>query len=269
MKKLSKKTKIISGVVIALLLIIGGVILISSRKPEKEEIIQPPSTRTKKQTNLIPKEDRPYVTLQPLSGRNKLEFVIHDLKKDAKEVELTLEYDRNEGVLDAVLYTYALDSIPLTEEAFLGSKSAGGHITYHDDVIGGTMYLDFTDDDYSLEVPWRYIDTQTSYDMLSTSDGKFQLVLDEPIRQSKVIIMESPGLPENIKKDILAGPYFVSTVGDLPDTTAEVKIRLSEESETATIMGWDGEEWVEYDTTLDGKTASANEALYQTYIVVK
>ncbi|MFC1654046.1 hypothetical protein ACFL1M_04330, partial [Patescibacteria group bacterium] len=180
-----------------------------------------------------------------------------------------LEYDRNEGVLDAVLYTFDIDETPFVQEAFLGSKSAGGHTTYHDDVIGGTMTLDFADEDYALEVPWRYIDTQTNYDQLSTSDGRFQAALEDPIRRNKVIIMETSGLPGKVSGDVLAGPYFIGTVGNLPDTTAEISIRASEESETATIMGWDGEEWIEYESTVDGKTVSASGDLVSTYIVTK
>lgn len=252
-------------------LIVFGIIafIIFGKGGKKDDVVQPPTGRTKKPVNLIPQKDRPFVTLQPQVGRNKLEFVIHDLKKDSKEVEVTLEYDRNKGVLDAVLYTFAIDSTPFVEEVFLGSKSAGGSITYHDDVIGGTVYLDFFDNNYTLEVPWRYIDTETSYELLSTTDARFQLSLEDPIKKSKVVIMESPGLPENVKADVLAGPYFISTVGDLPETTAEIKIRLTEEVESATIMGWDESEWVEYDTTLDGKTAMAEGDLLSTYIVTK
>jgi hypothetical protein len=252
-------------------LVVFGIIafIIFSRSGNKAEVIEPPTGKPKKPVNIISQSDRPFVTLQPLSGRNKLEFIIHDLKKDAKEVEVTLEYDRNKGVLDAVLYTFTLDKTPFEEEIFLGSKSAGGSVTYHDDVIGGALYLDFSDNDYTLEVPWRYIDTESSYSLLSTTDARFQLSLEDPIKQSKVIIMESPGLPENVKGEVLAGPYYVSTVGNLPQTSTEIKIRLLDEVESATIMGWDGGKWVEYDTTLDGKTAMAEGDLLSTYIVVK
>ena len=269
MKKLlkNKKNLIFLGVGLVVLGIIA--FMLFGRGSKKEDVTKPPTGRAKKPVNLIPQSDRPFVTLQPEVSRNKLEFVIHDLKKDAKEVEVTLEYDRNKGVLDAVLYTFAIDSTPFVEEIFLGSKSAGGSITYHDDVIGGTVYLDFMDNDYTLEVPWRYIDTESSYELLSTSDARFQLSLEDPIKKSKVVIMESPGLPENVKSDVLAGPYFVSTVGDLPDTTTEIKIRLLEEVESATIMGWDGTEWVEYDTTMEGKTTMAEGNLLSTYIVTK
>jgi hypothetical protein len=244
-----------------------GVVLVSRSKPEEES---PRAVKPQLPVNLIDLKDRPYVTLQPLIGRNLLKIVVHDLKKEADSVELVLEYDRNEGVLDAVLYEYLLTKLPYEDEIFLGSKSAGGHTTYHDDVIGGKMRLNFEGkEDYALEVPWRYDDSETSYQQLSTSDARFQLTLEDPIRQSKIIVMESPGLPDDVDREVLAGPYFVSTVGDLPETKAEVKIRLNEENAEAVIVGWDGEEWVEYETVVDGKNLGASGDLMSTYIVVK
>lgn len=265
MTTMNKKLLIIG--VILLVLLAGGIAWFLSRSSSA------PTPKAKKkptpQINLIPLKDRPYITLQPLSGRNQLEFTIHTLPKKAKTAELTLEYDRNKGVLDAVLYQFTLSKVPFVSQAFLGSKSAGGHTTYHEDVIGGNVTLVFEDDDYALEVPWRYDDTQTEYKQLSTTDGKFQLELANPVTQPKVIVMETSGLPADVKGEVIAGPYFVSTVGTLPTTTATIHIRLNETVEKATIVGWDGTNWVEYKTSLEGKTASATGPLVSTYVVIK
>ena len=262
-----RKPKILAIAIGLVLIAVGGVV-IATRKPNAE-IVAPPSKKPKKAVNLIPMDERPYVTLKPLSGRNLLEVKIYELPKEAKSVEVSLEYDRNKGVQDAVLNSFNLTAFPLVEEMFLGSKSAGGHTTYHEDVIGGTMTLDFTDDDYALAVPWRYVDTQKSYDKLSTTDGKFQAALDKPIKDNKVLIMQSPGVPGKVKGSVNSGVYYIGSVGDLPDTTAEIKIRLDEESANATIMGWDGTDWIQYNTSVDGKTASAKGNLVSTYVVVK
>lgn len=95
---------------------------------------------------------------------------------------MVLEYDRNKGVMDAVLKETPLTSDLQKEEIFLGSKSAGGHITYHEDVIGGTYTLNFENEDYALEESWRYSDAEKSYLEFSTSDGFFQVKLDKPYR---------------------------------------------------------------------------------------
>ena len=265
MKRALKNKKLLAGIGVVLVLILGGWWWFG----RGGEVETPRAERPKQPVNVIPIEERPYVTLQPLVGRNLLEVTIHTLPKEAETVELILEYDRNKGVMDAVLYTYLLTSIPYTDEAFLGSKSAGGHTTYHDDVIGGMIVMNFEDSDYALEFPWRYIDSEDSYEQLSTTDGRFQLVLEKPILKSKVIVMETSGLPSEVEGEFIAGPYFVSTVGDLPDTTASIQIRILEDSDSVTILGWDGEEWVEYETSVDGKTVTAEGPLLSTFVVVK
>jgi hypothetical protein len=221
--------------------------------------------------NQIPVSERPYVTLQPLTARNELQIVIHDVKKEASLAEVVLEYDRNKGVLDSVLKQFILKDFPFTEKLFLGSKSAGGHVTYHDDVIGGKLTLTFEHDKerYALEVPWRYNDTQRSTTELSTSDGKFQVVLQKPWTTPKWLVMQSPGLPKPVEQELLAGPYLFRGVGPLPTGTAQVKIRLNDEPETFTVWGYDGSAWTKIEAEIEGKTVSFTSVSYQAYIVTR
>lgn len=220
--------------------------------------------------NQIDVSKRPYVTLEPLPGRNELELTIHNLPVAADTVEVTLEYDRNKGVLDAVLKQFSLATIPLTEEIFLGSKSAGGHTTYHDDVIGGFMTLKFNGQEpYTLKVPWRYADTEKSYKELSTADGFFQAVLTDPITQPKIIVMQSPGAPDGLNSKVIAGPYLIRTVGVLPQTDAMVTIRMPEDNPEATLYAYDGEEWQKLSATLTGKTVTYTGPLNSVYVVTE
>lgn len=262
-----KKTYI--PIIILVIAAVGAGIFFLSRASKTNSNPQAgPATPPPKPVNLIPVSERPYVTLAPLTSRNDLQIVIHDLKKAAGEVEVTLEYDRNKGVLDAVLRHFRLDKLPYTDTIFMGSKSAGGHITYHDDVIGGKLLLEFEgENEYALEVPWRYDDTQKQYDKLSTTDGKFQVSLATPIKQSKILVMQSPGLPGKIEGELLAGPYLFRSVGQLPKLEATVAIRLAEENQAAVIMGWDGAKWTELKTTIEGKTATTTDTVKEAYIV--
>jgi len=100
--------------------------------------------------------------------------------------------------------------------------------------------------------------------------GSLNLLISSAVtKDSKVLIMQSPGVPGKVKGSVNSGVYYIGSVGDLPDTTAEIKIRLDEESANATIMGWDGTDWIQYNTSVDGKTASAKGNLVSTYVVVK
>jgi len=262
---------IIIVLVVAIIAAVGFFMVKNQAKTPVPNAGKPQPKPTMAPVNLIDVKERPYVTLQPLTSRNDLAFTIHHLPKKADSVEVTLEYDRNQGVLDAVLKQFPLQNIPLTETIFLGSKSAGGHITYHDDVIGGTMTLQFMGggEGYALKVPWRYADTQKEYSDLSTSDGFFQATLNPPIKQPKVIIMQSPGAPEGLKGDLISGPYLISTFGTLPPTTATLKIRLSEQVESAKLKAYSQGKWQDLESTLDGKTLSATTPLVECFVVVK
>jgi hypothetical protein len=156
-----------------------------------------------------------------------------------------LEYDRNKGVEDAVLKSFSLSTVPSINKIFLGSKSAGGHTTYHDDVIGGDLTMTFSgeEEDYSLRVPWRYDDTQQRYSQIATRDRYFELVLDEPYRTPKILVMQSPGLPAPVDGQVLAGPYLVRGVGILPNLTGQLTMRLPQAEPEAKLVIFNGQTW--------------------------
>ena len=152
----------------------------------------------------------------------------------------------------------------------MGSKSAGGHITYHDDVVGGKLTLKFTGGErYALEVPWLYNDSQKEFSQISTQDAKFQAVFVKPLNSPKIVVMQSPGLPKEIEGTVIAGPYLIRTVGDLPDTQANLTIRLSEEASEAKLFGWDGAAWQSLEAKVEGKTLTAASDMYLAWVVVK
>ena len=267
LSKIPKKF-ILPGVILLAVVLLIGIFASSNNNGDSNPEITP--TPKPEPVNVIPIKERPYITLKPMISRNVLEFTIHNLPKKADNVEVTLEYDRNEGVLDAILREFKIEKVPLTHDLFMGSKSAGGHVTYHDDVIGGTLHLEFEGDDpYALEVPWRYDDTLPKYSELSTADGKFQVELDEAFRTKKIVVMQSPGIPVPIKGDILAGPYLFRGENLLPTTQASIKMRLSEENPQATLFGFNGEEWIQIKSQVEGKTISAEADIFDAYIVVE
>jgi hypothetical protein len=268
MRSPSKRTITIALIILVILIGVGGVVL-ARRSNNDTQVVRRP-TPPPEPVNIIAVSERPYVSLQPLTSRNNLELIIHDLKLPADSLEVTLEYDRNKGVLDAVFKQLSLAKIPFIDTLFLGSKSAGGHTTYHDDVVGGKLLLKFTGDNrYALEVPWRYDDTQRQYAEFSTADGYFQIVFATPIRQAKMLAMQSPGLPENLEGEVIAGPYLLSTVGPLPAISADVTLRLTRQSDSVELYGWDGDEWQSIeDFTLEDRTLSATSPLYQVFVAI-
>lgn len=265
---MKQKPMLIVGIVALVLVALIGVVWARSRNNKPTEQAQQPK-KVQAPVNLIAIEERPYVEIIPLADRNKLQLVIHERKKAAESVEVVLEYDRNEGVMDAVLKEFPLTSEIQKEEIFLGSKSAGGHITYHDDVIGGTYTLNFEDEDYALKESWRYSDSETAYSEFSTSDGFFQVKLNKPYQTGKIVVMKSPGYPGDLDGELIAGPYLFRGVGAFPQATADITIRTSEESATAKLMGWDGAEWQEIEAEIAGRSITAQTTTYQVFVVLK
>ena len=270
---MKNKRIIIPAVVVIAVLILSTVAFATFKKGGSKagpgSATPAPTPRAK--VNIIDIKDRPYVTLQPLQERNILQLSIQNVPKKANNVEILLEYDRNKGVLDAVLKSFVLDKIPYVDKLFLGSKSSGGATTYHEDVIGGNITLTFTGEKetYALQVPWRYDDTQPHYTQIATSDLKFQLLLDEPFRTPKVLVMQSPGLPAQIDGKVIAGPYLVRGVGPLPAITAKLTIHLDNVSDKAKLFGFNGQKWQQLDATLDARTLSASVPFVETYVVVE
>lgn len=265
---MKKKPMMIMGIVALVVIGLGGFAWMRSRGNKPVEHVQQPK-KVQAPVNLIAIKERPYIELIPLAERNKLQLVIHERKKAAETVEVVLEYDRNKGVMDAVLKEFTLTSPVQKEEIFLGSKSAGGHTTYHDDVIGGTYTLNFEDEDYALKEPWRYSDTEKSYAEFSTSDGFFQVKLDKPYQTSKIVVMKSPGYPGELEGEVIAGPYLFRGVNALSEATLDLTIRASEESPSAVLMGWDGTEWQEIEANISGRSVTAETKAYQVFVVQK
>jgi hypothetical protein len=266
MKNISKKQKIVLALsLIVGLVMVAGLIIVRARQaaPVEDVVAPPPLPEI---VNTIPVSDRPYVEMQPLASRNDLQITIHEPKIAADSVEIALEYDRNEGIMDALLRTFQLSQLPVKEKLFLGSRSAGGHVTYHDDVIGGSLRMEFKGSEpYILEIPWRYDDKASQYSQLSTADGRFQVELARPIRSAKVVVMLSPGLPAPLEGEVIAGPYLFRGVGALPQTEVTIRIRLIETPSEVTLYGWTGEIWEKIEAELNGRTLTAETIVYQAY----
>lgn len=262
-----KKPAVIIGVVVLVLaLIIGGVIYAKGGKKQAEETkkIAPIAEKV----NEIPVAERPYVELAPTAAGREIILTIHEVRKPAQEVEYELEYQSG-TLLQAAFGKLPLNSFPITKQTLLGSRSAGGKTTYHEDVTGGTLLLRFMDPDkYVLKNDWAFIENKTKEPMVGSRDGKFQLESPAFSKVTHTIILQTPGLPENPEQKVVSLGYGVAP---LTPVTGKVKVslRLSEDVPAATILGWDGSAWKTLKTTVADKVAHAEDVLYQAYVAVE
>jgi len=266
-----KKPQVLAVIGLLIAVAIGGAVFAFSRSSAPAEEItneKPAKRKITEPVNQIDVSERPYVEIVPLADGRNLDLVVHAVKKDASSVEYELEYQAG-TLLQGAFGLIELQSFPSTTRLLLGSCSAGGACTYHEDVQGGTLVLRFEGPEtYALKQEWRYFDnygnTQSEF---ASKDAKFQVESTALGKQRFVIIYNSPGYPEGLEGTVVSDPYTISSSSTLSGT-AELTMRATEEGDL-TIMGYDGTDWQSFETTTDGKTATATVDLMKLYVVTK
>lgn len=256
-------------VVISLILLGGGLLLLrsSGANPAQE------TESKKKKTVLEPKNIidvamRPYVKLSPVSGGHHLNLEIIEVKKDATEVEYELEYQSG-TLLQGFQEVLQLDSLPASTQKLLGSQSAGGAITYHEDIKGGSLQLRFIGpENYVLKQDWKYFENTDKGSDFSSKDAKFQIESEDLAINRLLLIYNTPGVPTGLEKELASDSYSITSSTKI-DGVGTVRIRANDEGELM-MMGYDGSKWVELASTVEGKVVTAkNVALMELYTVVK
>lgn len=264
----NKKLMIVLGVV--LLFVVVGAVIALSRGNKGQEAQQDPALKKRKisePVNVIDISQRPYIIIKPNSDGRNLTIEVDSIKKDASEMEYELEY-KSGTLQQGVFGTLSLTTLPASTKQLMGSCSAGGSCTYHEDVTGGSLVTRFIGpENYALKTEWRYIENETKDTQIGSTDAKFQLTSDKLSGVQIAIIGDASGLPGELEGNLVSAPYYLATI---PNVTgkAELTMRANEEGDLK-IMGWDGSEWVEFEGEVDGKTITAQVDLLQAYVVVK
>jgi hypothetical protein len=264
-KKINKKVISIVGV---LLLIVGVGAFVKTRS-KTEEVAEKPKLKKTKITeplNIIEVSERPYIVISPNSDGRNITIAVESVKKDALAVDYELEYQSG-SLLQGVFGSMELVKLPTSTKQLLGSCSAGGACTYHTDVTGGHLTTRFNGEEkYALKSEWKYIENTESEDALSSRDAKFQISSEKLEGVKLAVVFNTPGYPEKLSKTLVSDVYSLQTVPAVTGT-ATLTMRAKEEGELM-IMGWNGEEWTEFEGKVDGKSITAEVELMELYVVV-
>ena len=252
-----------------LLVIIGGFFMLT--KNNKAENPQEDKTLKKRKisepVNVIDVSERPYIVIKPNSDGRNLTIVVDAVKKEATEVEYTLDYKSDQGQ-QGVFGVIKLATLPATTTQLMGSCSAGGACTYHENVTSGNLETQFAGpENFALKTEWRYIKNKDKSTQIGSTDAKFQMSGADISKITLATIGDASGLPEDVKGTIVSAPYYLVTVPALTGSV-ELTMRANQEGELK-IMGWDGKVWKEFTGTVDGKSVTAQVDLLQAYVVVK
>ena len=263
-----KLIPVIIGVVV--LLLVGGALAAKTFLGKNQETEEAPQVKKKVTlpVNVISLSERPLVSIEPQTDGRNIVIGVSEVRKQATEAEYELEYQAG-SLLQGAANVFSLDDVPTTQKILLGSCSAGGACTYHEDVKGGTILMTFTggSDPYALKSDWKYIDNKAKESEISSRDAKFQLTSEDITTNRFMIVFNAFGVPDGLTGTPVSSPYSLTSSSELSGE-GELVIRANEDGGT-TIMGWDGSSWQEFATTVDGKTLTATVELLPLYIAVK
>lgn len=264
---MNKKLVIIAAVVVVVLGLLGaGLYYVFGSNTEATQEETKNKKRVTEPENIIPVAERPVIYLVPKADGHNIDIVIQAVKKAATDAEYTLEYQTG-TLVQAQENVIALAQLPVTETVFLGSCSAGGKCSFHEDVTGGVLRVRFAgDQSYVLKQDWKYIDNTAKETAVSSKDAFFQVESDSLASQRYIIVYNNPGYPDGLEGTPVSDPYVIQGSATLTGT-ANLTLRASQEG-TLSIMGWDGSEWHEFSGTVEGKSITAEVELMPLYIVV-
>lgn len=257
------------GLLIAIGITYGVVKLFD--KEETPVVEEPVKKRIRPETNAIPVSERPVIFVIPASDGNNLELIIDHLNKPALEVEYDIDWQAGTTV-QGEKNILELSSLPIRKKVFMGSCSAGGACTYHQDIKGGNIVSFFFggQEDYVVKNNWRYFDNSAKEDTVSSRDAKFSVTSDGLKNTRYLIVTNSPGHPADIPGELISDVYVLQSSspirGDL-----NVSIRANEEG-GGKIVAWNGSKWLTLDTTPDAddtKTLTATTADGWLFAVVR
>lgn len=251
------------------LVLIGSVVFFVNKN---KKVAAPVVTNTKKKVqspvNVIAVSERPYLRLEPSADGRYITITVAEVKKTASQLDYEMEYQTG-SMLQGFGGLIKLDKLPVSDKKLFGSQSAGGAITYHEDIKGGNFLAQFTGgENYAVKSAWRYFENSIKASEFSSQDTKFVISNQELNKYSYIVIYNSPGYPEGLKGDLLSDLYVVSAEKSLRTISSnfDVSIRASEEGQ---MMGYDGAKWQKMDSTYSEGLVKASGAAMDVYAVVK
>lgn len=250
------KNKKVIITLLVLVLAIGGFFIIRARRPADAPVEE--IEKASLPINDIPVEERPYITLSPDGpGRNLTLMIDRATVLETYEYELVYDAgDKQEGAFGRI--DLAKEDQPVEKSLLLGSKSAGGAVTYHEDVSGGSLTLTY--DKVKLKESFNFLRFDSAESDYPSIDGRLTVTLSSTAlpKNAVIVIMKTFGLPAPVEGTLRAGPYGVFT-NTPPKGDVSLAITLSAGDYTdPTIIEWDGEEWVELETILEDDVVSAD-----------
>jgi len=265
------------GVIVAVLVILGVGGLIAKKTfltPKEETPVPTPTKKVLEPVNMIELRERPFISLKPKTDGHNLYIDIASLPKPATSVEYELEYQTG-SMLQGAFGEIELTDLPIEEEVFLGSCSAGGACTFHEDIKGGSILTRFKgDQNYALKSDFRWWEARRDDNQFASRDAKFQLTSDDLAKNAYVIIFNGAGLPDvdKLKGEIASDIYVIGASNHLKGKADSIKLRAKTNDATHIAYWIEGEGWEYLQANIgesEKELVAENVPLAQVYLAVK
>lgn len=254
-------------VVLVIIAALGGLWFYKNRRvdPVPEVVVEPELP-----VNMIPIVERPFVTLLPDdSGRNVTLSV--DRAPTDGDMEYEMVYnaaDKQEGVFGRL--NLVTEKQPIVKKLLLGSQSAGGKVTYHEGVTGGSLTLTYGST--KLKEQWNFLRFDPADPTFSAPDARFSVTFGKTAlkKNQVVIVMKSFGLPFNLPSasSLKAGPYTFLTPSPIKgEVEFELKLPAGDYTDPQ-ILAYDGKAWTALKTKVDGETLTATASSVNVIVAV-
>ncbi len=254
-----KKPIILAG--IALVALVGGVIVAKKLMPGKDKVTVQVKDEVVLPVNVIPVEERPFVTLTPDASGHNLALGVDNLKVDNDTLEYELVYQTGEGDEGAFgRINLKTEKQPISKPLLLGSRSAGGATTYYSGVTGGAVAL--TWGETKIKESFNFLRFDPKSPEIKSVDGRLTYGMTaKALKKDDVIVtMKTSGYPAVLpapNAQLLAGPYAILTP-TTPKGAVTLSIQLPAGTHNnPTIYEFVGGKWSKLKTAIKADSVAA------------
>ena len=249
-------------------LTLAGCTLFRQSQPEKKG-----KGGTTELVNEIPVKERPFVTITPRADGREVSVSAEKLE-GAKTAEYELEYQAGtllQGAFGKI--DFSTEQPPVSRKILLGSCSAGGKCSYHENVSGGTLLLRYKNGKTTaLKGEWNFQIAGKQQGHFNSRDAKFTFDIGERTlpSQTYVIVSQTMGLPGPIDGEVVGGPYILMLPQgiSLPKSKQyTITLRITTEGSARLLALTEGK-WSPLEVKQDGKTLTARVDKATTFVAV-
>ncbi|MEA3355379.1 MAG: hypothetical protein U9Q63_02770, partial [Patescibacteria group bacterium] len=191
---------------------------------------------------------------------------------NATNAEYELEYQTDtliQGVFGNLEFTDK--NMPLSKDLLFGSCSKG-KCRYDEGVIGGSLTMRFKggDESYTLKSDFNLQNMDEKKGVFTSKDLRATLDLGTSLSSNSfVLIINTMGLPEKVKEEVLIGPYAFLSSSSPSLKNATITFKSNKDLTTAKILFWDGDAWEELEVELGEGKIFAPATNLGTFVLVK